>query len=426
MLNRSTGVSLLVASVMTLLSLYYCTEHFSATGLSHKENSILSSRILLVAQMAQQQNETDILAAALESSHKEDSILSSRIQQLIAQMAQQQNETDILAAALESSHKEDSILSSRIQELIAENHHQEAQMAQQQNETDILAATTQLAAATTAALESSHKENSILSSRIQQLIAENHHQEAQRAQQQNETDILAATTQLAAATTAALESLLSKHWLILRPTVRTLFIAHNIKTRAYVDAWTAPFMQQPGWRIHVGTAKATDPKTHYVAESVSFFRFLQSNYDDIKKGLFGAHIVLLSDKGRDWHSPDDWSTLIETATPRCRSPLGKILIIGQNPHGNLKYEIPEGIKGNHSGLESEIPPIVRMLNVLNLTYDPEANDEYCCTESVISREAILLYTKDQYKFAKEMILRDPRWKWGYALERLISNMFNKC
>jgi hypothetical protein len=205
-------------------------------------------------------------------------------------------------------------------------------------------------------------------------------------------------------------------------TARTLFITHNVKTREHVDAWTTPFMQQPIWRIHVGTAKATDPKTHYVAESVSFFRFLQSNYDDIKKGLFGAHIVLLSDKGRDWHSRDGWSTLIKMATPRCRTPLGM-----QLEDQNERHVIAKGIKdAPTTDKDSEIPPIIRMLNVFNLTYTPGANDGWCCVESVISREAILLYTKNQYKFAKEMILRDPHWKWSWALERIIGVMFNTC
>ena len=76
--------------------------------------------------------------------------------------------------------------------------------------------------------------------------------------------------------------------------------------------------------------------------------------------------------------------------------------------------------------ESEIGPIMQMLDVFHLSYTAEANDGWCCTESVVSREAILLYTKDQYKLAKEMILQDPHWKWGYALERIIGIMFNNC
>ena len=199
---------------------------------------------------------------------------------------------------------------------------------------------------------------------------------------------------------------------LLTKTIRTLVIAHNIKTREHVDTWTAPFMLQPGLRIYIGTAKATDPSDHVLGESVPFFRFLQINYDDIKKGLFGTHIVLLSDKGRDWHSPSDWSTLIKTATPRCRAPLG------------IQHEDLNRPK------DLEMPLIIRMLNIFSLTYIPEANDGWCCTESVISREAILLYTKDQYKLAKEMILQDPNpnppWGWGYALERIIGIIFNKC
>ena len=215
-------------------------------------------------------------------------------------------------------------------------------------------------------------------------------------------------------------------------TMRTLLIAHIVQTRDYVDAWLHPLCQQPRCCVHMGIAKDTDPKTHDVAESLTFFRFLQINYDGIKEGLFGMHIALLSDKGRDWHSHYDWSTLIKTATPRCRTPLTMKLA----DHSTAKYAITKAIKdgsswngnGDPASLirKNEIVPITRILNVFNLTYTPEASDGWCCTESVISRKAILLYTKDQYKMVEEMILRDPDWKWGYALERIISVMFNEC
>ena len=205
-------------------------------------------------------------------------------------------------------------------------------------------------------------------------------------------------------------------------TLRTLLIANNIKTKEYVEAWSTHLCQQPRCRIHVETKKTTDPSDHKLGESVPFFRFLQENYDDIKTGLFGMHIVLLSDKGRDWHSRDGWSVPIKTATPRCRTPLGM-----QLEDQNNRYVIAKEIKdAPTTDKDSEIPPILRLLNVFNLIYTPEANDGWCCVESVISREAILLYTKDQYKFAKEVILQDPDWKWGWALERIIGLMFNNC
>jgi hypothetical protein len=63
------------------------------------------------------------------------------------------------------------------------------------------------------------------------------------------------------------------------------------------------------------------------------------------------------------------------------------------------------------------------------TYDPELSDGICCSEAVISRNSIKQYPLERYETMLEIVYNsrfDAEKKWGYALERSYSQLFNHC
>ena len=74
--------------------------------------------------------------------------------------------------------------------------------------------------------------------------------------------------------------------------------------------------------------------------------------------------------------------------------------------------------------------VYRRLHVVNKKYSKVKNDGYCCTESILSKEAITQYPKEAYQEWLNMLkdienqqMRGKCIKYGYAWERAMSNVF---
>ena len=150
-------------------------------------------------------------------------------------------------------------------------------------------------------------------------------------------------------------------------TQRAIVIAQNVKSDEEINSWAqflgAPYIIVPSQHT-----------THQTGESVAWLRYIVDFYDKLPE-----HIVFLTDAGPDWHSTADWSIRIRTSAPICRESLGRVLGDTNKPWA------------------SDMNAITTIFEVLAKShYDPDLSDGFCCSESIISRNAIRQYPLERY------------------------------
>jgi hypothetical protein len=153
-----------------------------------------------------------------------------------------------------------------------------------------------------------------------------------------------------------------------------------------------------------------------MGEIVQWFTWIINNY-----GSLPEHVVLLHGGFAGWHHRPTWHKDISDKLPRGRYSLGTYV------DGNQPFS-------------DEIGCVADLLSVVGKTYEPTENDGFCCTESILHKNAILQYPISAYKdwiditmgrrkpsliSGKERQNYEPCQKYGWAWERVFPQIFGK-
>eukprot|EP00310_Coccolithus_braarudii_P017651 CAMPEP_0183352656 /NCGR_PEP_ID=MMETSP0164_2-20130417/29574_1 /TAXON_ID=221442 /ORGANISM="Coccolithus pelagicus ssp braarudi, Strain PLY182g" /LENGTH=199 /DNA_ID=CAMNT_0025525135 /DNA_START=153 /DNA_END=752 /DNA_ORIENTATION=- len=161
-----------------------------------------------------------------------------------------------------------------------------------------------------------------------------------------------------------------------------------------------------------------DPRGRSVGEIFLWLKYIVTNYDALP-----PFVVLLSDSGPHWHSPPSWAETAMRARPVCRVPLGMELADGNNPARACKLKKQEC---KISQREKPAIDALRRLFGMAAERSGEAADRVCCSEVVLSRRAIRVYSNSTYTRLMLEARSNPDWAWGFAMERMQDSLFGEC